>query len=185
MALPSLSMLSGGTWSREEGAGGLGQRHPGRPPGLMQEKSQGGKFPASQAGAQPDPSPHRILEVISLLTPAPPASAGQPVMDASWPGLGFILFFFPEKSERGGSQGSAQGPGLEPHARLDIGNNMGALDFESLRAVCFRGEAVSLWAVLPVSPGKLLNFSLPRPPKRPRGCPSSFLDLLKVTPQCH
>lgn len=91
----------------------------------MQEKSQGGKFPASQAGAQPDPSPHRILEVISLLTSAPPASAGQPVMDASWPGLGFILFFFPEKSERGGSQGSAQGPGLEPHARLDIGNNMG------------------------------------------------------------
>lgn len=108
----------------------MGRRHPGRPPGLMQEKSQGGKFPASQAGAQPDPSPHRILEVISLLTSTPPASAGQLVMDASWPGLGFF-FFFPEKSERGGSQGSAQGLGLEPHAHLDIGNNMGALDFES------------------------------------------------------
>lgn len=83
------------------------------------------------------------------------------------PGLGWVLFyfiFFAEKSERGGSQGSAQGPGLEPHARLDIGNNMGALDFKSLPAVCFRGEAVSLWAVFPVSPGKLLNFSLPKPP---------------------
>lgn len=85
-------------------------------------------------------------------------------MDASWPGLCFILFFFPEKSERGGSQGSAQGPGLEPHAGLDTGNSMGTQDSESLRAVCFGGEAVGLWAVLPASPGKLLNFSLPGSP---------------------
>lgn len=52
-------------------------------------------FPDSSAGAQPEPSPHRVLEVICLLTSAPPASAGQLVMDASWPGLYFILFFFP------------------------------------------------------------------------------------------
>lgn len=104
-------MLSRGTWSREEGAGGLGRRHPGRPPGLMQEKSQGGKFPASQAGAQPDPSPHRILEVISLLTSAPPASAGQLVMDASWPGLGFILFFSLRSQKEEAARGQHRGQG--------------------------------------------------------------------------
>lgn len=92
----------------------------------MQENLRVGNFPASQAGAQPDPNPHRVLEVTSLLTSAPPASAGQLVMDASW--SRYVLFyFFLKKSERGGSQGSAQGLGLEPHASLDIGNNMAAV----------------------------------------------------------
>lgn len=95
LARPSPPVLSewGETLPGEEGAGGLSWQHPGRPPGLMQENLTVGKFPASQAGAQPDPNPHRVLEVTSQLTSAPPASAGQLVMDASWPGLCFILFF--------------------------------------------------------------------------------------------
>lgn len=57
------------------------------------------------------------------------------------PGPGYVLFyFFLKKSEKGGSQGSAQGPGLEPHARLDIGNNMAALDFEPLGCVPAEGK---------------------------------------------
>lgn len=77
-------------------------------------KSQGGKIFRLSPPAPPDPGPHGDLEVTSLLTPAPPASAGQHMMDASWPVLCFILL--PEKSERGGSQGSALGLWLEAHA---------------------------------------------------------------------
>lgn len=50
-------------------------------------------------------------------------------MDASWHG-----FFFPEKWE-GGSQGSALGLGLEPHARTFELGKVGTQDFWSPGAV--------------------------------------------------
>lgn len=58
---PPHPCLARGALSREEGAGGLGRRHPGRPPGLMQEKSQGGKISSlssrSPAGSESPLSP--------------------------------------------------------------------------------------------------------------------------------
>lgn len=113
------------TLPREEGAGGLGWQHPGRPPGLMQENLTVGKFAASQAGAQPDPNPRRVLEVTSQLTSAPPASAGQLVMDASWPGLCFIFSLRSQKEEA--ARGQHRGRGWNLTQRLDIDNNMVAL----------------------------------------------------------
>lgn len=58
LGLPSPSILNREAVSREEGGWGQGRRHPGRPPGLMQENLRVGKIPASH------PQPRRILETL-------------------------------------------------------------------------------------------------------------------------
>lgn len=59
------SILSREAVSREEGGWGQGRRHPGRPPGLMQENLRVGKIPASH------PQPRRILVPTETLRSPP------------------------------------------------------------------------------------------------------------------
>ena len=62
---PPPSILSPESMSREEGGWGQGRRHPGRPPGLMQENVRVGKIPASH------PQPLRILVPTETLRSPP------------------------------------------------------------------------------------------------------------------
>jgi hypothetical protein len=79
-------------------------------------------------------------------------------MDASCPVPFYFIFFFPEKSKRGGSQGSAL-------RRAWNSRTFELRDTETLGAsgLCDSGqEAAPLWAVVPVFPWELLNLCLPR-----------------------
>lgn len=63
-------------------------------------------------------------------------------MDASWPGLCFILFFFSLRSQKEeAARGQPGGRGWNlTHVSLDIGDNMGALGSASLRLCASEGK---------------------------------------------